>query len=284
VADAVQRAADRDAAFRASVAAKAATFGSVAAPIPEATTAIHACLRLLADLDPDKATERNGDGFGKGDSTHGAWLALQSSLSEADAITGRELCRRYRGQLGDRDADLLAMALGEVITARRVSKPRPVMTEPVSEPAATMPAVRTPEASPENLPLAWVEPKAALPIAALPISDTLGFLASPDVTNEDAPGANGPEQAADVIPHAHEPVRRGPGRPAKARQRQAALTQVERNRRYRETHTLIAMQVPLALVDRMRSARDARGLTTEQVLALAMNAVEAAECDETLTT
>jgi ribosome-binding protein aMBF1 (putative translation factor) len=74
------------------------------------------------------------------------------------------------------------------------------------------------------------------------------------------------------------PVLRRRGRPSNAeRGRAPPLSQVERNRRYREAKRLASIDIPGGLADRLREAREERGMTTEQLLAAALDALDAAE-------
>lgn len=80
-------------------------------PLPEMAAeqkaAILAALRVLANLDPDGATERNGEGFGQSDTAMGHQLAAESELSNAEAWAGLAIVQRYHAQV---PADLLRRA------------------------------------------------------------------------------------------------------------------------------------------------------------------------------
>jgi hypothetical protein len=77
------------------------------------------------------------------------------------------------------------------------------------------------------------------------------------------------EVAAVIVPSA--PVKRGRGRPPRG---DRALTATERNRLYRQAHRVQTLEVPGALADRVRALREARGATTADLLALALDALE----------
>lgn len=66
---------------------------------PERIQAVHQCLQLLANGDPDGATKINGVGFNKFDGTRGHQLATLRELSLADAQAGLEIIRKYKRQL-----------------------------------------------------------------------------------------------------------------------------------------------------------------------------------------
>jgi hypothetical protein len=107
---------------------------------------------------------------------------------------------------------------------------------------------------------------AAPVIEAVQVEDTTAQVdaetTSPDHVAE-------PEVAAIVVPPA--PAKRGRGRPPKG---DLALTAVERNRAYRQAHRAQTLEVPGALADRLRALREARGATTADLLALALDALE----------
>lgn len=61
--------------------------------------AIHAGLRMLAEMDEDHASELNGYGYSKMDCMIGHSLAKARQLSPRQAVLGAKLVRRYRRQL-----------------------------------------------------------------------------------------------------------------------------------------------------------------------------------------
>lgn len=61
--------------------------------------AAHEAMVRLRDMDTDRASEKNGMGFSKGDSYVGHELAKRPELSAEEAVLALELARRYRGQL-----------------------------------------------------------------------------------------------------------------------------------------------------------------------------------------
>lgn len=225
VADA---AAEHIARLRASVAAAAAAMGPVAVPSAEAAVAILACLRVLAELDPDRAAEPNDKGFSATDSSHGHYLSGLSALSGTDAIVGCRMVRRYQRQL---DANLVAVALGQPFVVRKVTSAKAAaITEPVE--------------------------------VVLVATDGTPFAAAP--------------------PAAAEPAKRRPGRPSLASLGRSPMSQAERNSRYRASHELVAVQIPQAVADKLKAARDGRGTTTEKVLEAALDALREAEIDAEL--
>lgn len=68
-------------------------------------TAAHEAMGALMVMDADRATEKNGMGFSKGDSYVGHELAKRPALTAKEGALALELARRYRGQL---DAALVA--------------------------------------------------------------------------------------------------------------------------------------------------------------------------------
>ena len=69
--------------------------------------AIHACLRLLAAKDPDRAREANGEGFNRFDGDLGHSLADQGTLSTEESERGLAIVRKYPRQI---PPDLFAVA------------------------------------------------------------------------------------------------------------------------------------------------------------------------------
>ncbi len=63
--------------------------------------AVHEGLRLLAALDPDRASQRNEMGFNMFDGRIGHELAVLPRLSPKQAALGRRLLRKYRRQLAE---------------------------------------------------------------------------------------------------------------------------------------------------------------------------------------
>ena len=63
--------------------------------------AVQRGLRALADMDEDRARDRNSVGFNKADGVLGHKLAMLDELSPRYAVVGREICKTYRRQLGD---------------------------------------------------------------------------------------------------------------------------------------------------------------------------------------
>jgi hypothetical protein len=61
--------------------------------------AIHQALRILADLDPDHAGERNAVGFNGVDTDIGHSLASAPALSPKQAVLGLKLITKYHRQL-----------------------------------------------------------------------------------------------------------------------------------------------------------------------------------------
>jgi len=68
---------------------------------PERKAAVHQALRLLADSDPDRATEINGIGFNKFDGDFGARLANLPELTDAQARSAIKMLAKYKRQLGE---------------------------------------------------------------------------------------------------------------------------------------------------------------------------------------
>lgn len=79
------------------------------------------------------------------------------------------------------------------------------------------------------------------------------------------------DQAAELITVS--PVaKRGRGRP---RLGAAPLSKSERNRRWRESHGIAALEVPAAIAERIRQLREERGLSNADLLAAALDALAA---------
>lgn len=76
-------------------------------PPPKAIPFILQALRILAALDPDRASLRNRVGFSAADSSRGRALAATCYLDDAEAVEALILVERYHRQL---PADLLRAA------------------------------------------------------------------------------------------------------------------------------------------------------------------------------
>jgi hypothetical protein len=262
VENAIARAADRAAArgneIEASVARKAAEIDAVDVPSQEANAAIHLGLIMLAALDWDHAEDINGEGFSRVDSYHGHYLSRLQVLDDAHAIVGRELIRRYQRQL---DAALVATALNEPLKVRTVRKERfAAVVEATADLTVEVAADSMVEAV-EVLEVAAEEVVVALEVE---VADSPADQAA----NDDLPEATEQEPEPTITRRRGRPsnAERGLGRP---------MTAVERNQRHRTSRRSVAMDIPGDIVDRMRAAREARGWTTEQLLAAAMDALEA---------
>ena len=68
------------------------------------------------------------------------------------------------------------------------------------------------------------------------------------------------------------PVRRGPGRP---RLGADILSSADRTRRRRAAARMVAVEIPAEVADRLRAARDTRGVTMGELLAGALDTIEA---------
>lgn len=66
----------------------------------EQKSAALGAMRMLADMDPDKAREENDVGFSKSDVYVGHALARRKTLSDAEAAIAARLATKYRRQLG----------------------------------------------------------------------------------------------------------------------------------------------------------------------------------------
>ena len=235
----------------------------MAPPSPQATIAIHGCLKLLSAADTDKASEANGGGFSKRDSSEGHFLAGLDTLSAAGALAGLGLVQHYRRQLIELDADLVERALGEPVA-------RPVPKAPAAIPVAVSEVLVQPAEVLPDTAIAVVAEVVPPPaevvqeIAGVPMPSLLGFLASLDLPANDDIEAPAAEKA----------IKRPRGRPASGG---VALSQVERNRRYREARAIVSVDMAGAAAERLRVMRDARGLTTEQLITAALDALAAAE-------
>ena len=238
-AERIAAAEGRAARLEASIAQASSALGAVSVPGPDAVAAIHEGLRLLTEMDADHATERNGQGFSKSDSYHGHYLARLDTLLDAEAIVGRELVRRYQRQL---EAHLVAMALDEPVRIRPIARER-VDADAVASVLAAEPEV------------------VALEAVAAPVVEVVeSMIVVQPVTEIVIAAAN------------HEVARRG--RPSKASQGLEALSKAERNRRWRESRDMADIEVPGSLAERLRKARDARGLTMEALLGMALDALD----------
>ena len=241
---AVERAAvDADwRALRASVAAKAEEIGGEAMD-PETVAAIHAGLRLLAGMDLDHASERNNAGFSKLDSYHGHFLAALDELSGLEAVVGRGLIRRYQRQL---PADLLAAALGHAVT---------VQVNPIH---------------------AGATPEAEVAIASAPVAETQPAVSEASVSSPVPMGTEFPLPEARRPEFCEEPTvsKRGRGRP---RIGDEPLSKSERNKRWRETNRISALEIPAAIAERLRRLREERGISNADILAAALDALSASE-------
>lgn len=101
--------------------------------------AIHSALRQLANLDTDRARERNNVGFNQLDGAFGARLAASENLTDNQARAAAKMLAKYRRQLGD---DLHAAVTTE-------DQPAPA---PAPVPAPTPEPQPAPAASPASAP------------------------------------------------------------------------------------------------------------------------------------
>lgn len=92
---------------RASLAKEADRLMAQPEVAGEVIAAVHACLRVLAGMDADRAFEQNGVGFNRMDTMIGHDLAGRASLTPRQAVLGAKIVRKYHRQL---PADLLAKA------------------------------------------------------------------------------------------------------------------------------------------------------------------------------
>ena len=308
-ADAIQlakeMAAARGSRLAASIASAAANIGAADVPTMEATAAIHLSLQLLADLDQDGASEVNGAGYSKVDSYHGHYLARLPVLSDVDAIVGCELVRRYQRQLTE---GLVAKAIGEPMQVRatKVERvPEVVAVEPetleqqpdklaglpvtlVTEFLASMDIAANDDVEVAPAPSLVTNPdlSSPTPAAAWELVHGQGVLAQNAawqlgitlprmlaLLGEHKPHAEAETAAAD---QGNEPVEftRGRGRPPKGG---TTLTQVERNKRWRASKAVVPVEMSGAVAERLRSMRDANGMTTSELLAAALDALEQAQ-------
>jgi len=76
---------------------------------PEQVAAVHSCLRILAGLDADRASDLNGIGFNRMDTMIGHSLAERGALTAKQAALGLRIVRKYHRQL---PGELLAAAKG----------------------------------------------------------------------------------------------------------------------------------------------------------------------------
>lgn len=67
---------------------------------PEIIAQAHQGMKLLAEADPDRASERNGVGFSGADGEFGHKLASAERLTPRMAVYAVRLCRKYHRQLG----------------------------------------------------------------------------------------------------------------------------------------------------------------------------------------
>ena len=243
----------------ASVARAAEAIAADNFPTPEATAAVHLCLKELADADRDGATLRNGEGFSKVDSYHGRYLAHLRTLDEVQALVGRELVRRYRRQI---DAFLVGIALGEPVAPPLAEMPFVAAEpEPVDAPADDAGPVVAPadDAGPVVAREHPTPAEGAVPV--LPVTEPVASVVDVEVANDDVPA----------------PTPRRRGRPSNAeRGLNAPLTTAERTKRHRVAKEMMGVNLSGVLAERLRAARDVRGMTTEALIAAALNALEAA--------
>ncbi len=68
------------------------------------------------------------------------------------------------------------------------------------------------------------------------------------------------------------PIRRGPGRP---RLGPGILSAADRTRRRRAAAQMVAVEIPAEVAERLRAARDTRGVTMGELLAGALDMIEA---------
>ena len=138
-AEAADRAeADRIIAERASSAGVPPVGSTGVSPVvsnigPDAVSAIHRCLRILAGT-CDHARRIDGAGFNKMDAEFGHSLADAHALSPKRAVHGQKLIRKYHRQL---PADLLQAALGS--TALNAFGAVPVGAPPTEVPPGCLP-------------------------------------------------------------------------------------------------------------------------------------------------
>jgi hypothetical protein len=221
-------------------------------------------LKLLKADDEDRAKDPNGVGFNKADSDHGHYLASLDALSEAEPIVGQVLVRRYRRQL---PADMVAQALGIPIRSRaRIKDPLLAVAETHAANAALPSAGEV---------TANVEAEGADTSATASHVRDLLAVAGPSVAKGDTQ-ADVETLLPDVPETAPEPITRKPGRPSLGA---AAMTQSERTNRYRASRQIVGIEMPRVVADRIRTARDQRGMTTEQLLAVALDRLSLPECD-----
>ncbi len=101
---------------------------------PDAVSAIHRCLRILAGT-CDHARRIDGAGFNKMDAEFGHSLADAHALSPKQAVHGQKLIRKYHRQL---PADLLQAALGSTLGSIG-APPVPVGAPPTGIPPDCLP-------------------------------------------------------------------------------------------------------------------------------------------------
>ena len=238
---------------------------------PEAVAAVHEALRVLAGMDPDGASEMNGAGFSKFDSDFGHRLAARDALTPGEALRGLGLVRRYRRQLAPA---LVAAALGE---SAPVHAPKPDAVSIQAE-AIQPKAVASPPKKPwircirTHLGLGAKPVEAAKSVEAVPAAE-----ATPEVVNHPmmdtpasiVPAVEVPEQLS--TPALAQAPKRGRGRPPKG---EKAMSATERNKLWREAHGMQSIELPAVLASRLRAVRDARGATTAELLAAALEALE----------
>ena len=282
------RALARAARLSDSIARAAAALADTDAPGEDERTEILAALRFLAADDQDGATIRNGVGFSKTDSYHGHFLASREALGDTEARVGRELVRRYRGQLESRTTVL-------------ESAENPVAVAPVDEVAASsefsdhqkrimlgcLKILARRDGSPSEIfgrtDLTDDEARAGRDTLIMRRSEFPGVpalfataIGTPPPPISVPSSTETPPPVTPIVQRAT-PVsvaKRGPGRPTKASQGAAVLTQSERNRRWRAARRLKAVSVPGDVAGRLHAMRDTQGVSTEALMVAALDALD----------
>ncbi len=201
-----------------------------------------------------------GDIFSRADRYFGRYLAAMPELAGPDAVVGRAFVRRYRHRLA---AGLVAAALEEP-ACRRVLASDPDYDDGRVE-GFSVPLVKGAKGLREME--ERIAGKVAEAVKAQPVSEEA--VAAPVLVAV-------VEEIATPVPENIAPKRKR-GRPSnEATGKAPALSQVERNRRYRARRVAAAaVTVPRELADRLSAARGARGLTTAELLAEALDALGA---------
>ena len=112
-------------------------------------------------------------------------------------------------------------------------------------------------------------------LAGLPVTMVTQMLATLDTAaNDDVDGAPALSKAAELSETAVVESKRGRGRQPTGG---PVMSQAERNKRWRASKAVVAVEVSGSVAERLRGMRDAAGMTTSELMTVALDALEQAQ-------